>query len=399
VLKLRKSATKKVISNDRKIEEFKHDFQKGCVALGVPSKVDEDNSTVNKTAKSIRREIIGLLQDLPKIYDDLAADSKELRPFVALYANFITSVHQSEAAASPDTSVLPDLSFLMERGNVTTYEWVHGEPPLSVVPFQTDPELACEDDDGDDEAEGGATIDFDLGEIEGLDLDVDGGGSDGGGIEWGDVGDLDTAAAGGADIDWDIVDVDDGGEGVVITLEESGNEGGVARDSDALSILDNRKTRNLILDELHELQAFFVQRKAEMATADGSGSLALISSGDAAEITEKDVEAAIEKTGALIATLSTGKLHHLQLVRGSGKYVDRLVGDLKQKLRLVERTKLQNEELRCKRETSVTEECQLRDTLKSLMQKTKVLQANVEKDISGRYNGRRVNIMGGVQTL
>ena len=28
-----------------------------------------------------------------------------------------------------------------------------------------------------------------------------------------------------------------------------------------------------------------------------------------------------------------------------------------------------------------------------------VLQGNVEKDISGRYNGRRVNIMGGIQTL
>ena len=43
---------------------------------------------------------------------------------------------------------------------------------------------------------------------------------------------------------------------MVITLEESGNEGGVARDSDALTLLDNRKTRNLILDELHELQVW-----------------------------------------------------------------------------------------------------------------------------------------------
>ena len=72
-----------------------------------------------------------------------------------------------------------------------------------------------------------------------------------------------SGGGGGDDIDWDIVTAEDGGvgvegseEGVVITLEESGNEGGVARDSDALTLLDNRKTRNLILDELHELQVW-----------------------------------------------------------------------------------------------------------------------------------------------
>ena len=88
-----------------------------------------------------------------------------------------------------------------------------------------------------------------------------------------------SGGGGGDDIDWDIVTAEDGGvgvegseeEGVVITLEESGNEGGVARDSDALTLLDNRKTRNLILDELHELQAFYIQRKAEMSASDRSG--------------------------------------------------------------------------------------------------------------------------------
>ena len=39
--------------------------------------------------------------------------------------------------------------------------------------------------------------------------------------------------------------------------------GGVARDSDALSLLDNRKTRNLFLDDLHELECFLLQRLAE----------------------------------------------------------------------------------------------------------------------------------------
>ena len=116
-------------------------------------------------------------------------------------------------------------------------------------------------DDEDDQVSGGG-IDFDLGDvIEGcIDLDLDTGGAEegetsgGGEIDWGEIVLDEDEGAAPDDIDWDIVDVagDDGG--VVITLEESGNEGGTARDSEALSILDNRKTRNLILDELHELQ-------------------------------------------------------------------------------------------------------------------------------------------------
>ena len=46
-------------------------------------------------------------------------------------------------------------------------------------------------------------------------------------------------------------------------VEEAGTEGGVARDTDALSLLDNRKTRNLLLDDLHELECFLLQRQAE----------------------------------------------------------------------------------------------------------------------------------------
>ena len=45
-----------------------------------------------------------------------------------MYSNFITKVHKSDAS-----SVLPDLTFLMDKGNVTTYQWVYGEPPLSVL--------------------------------------------------------------------------------------------------------------------------------------------------------------------------------------------------------------------------------------------------------------------------
>jgi hypothetical protein len=43
-------------------------------------------------------------------------------------------------------------------------------------------------------------------------------------------------------------------------LESTGHEGGVATGTDALTILDNPKTRNAVLDELVELEAFIKVR-------------------------------------------------------------------------------------------------------------------------------------------
>lgn len=41
-----------------------------------------------------------------------------------------------------------------------------------------------------------------------------------------------------------------------IVVEGGGHEGGVASGTDALTVLDNPRTRNALLDELVELEAF-----------------------------------------------------------------------------------------------------------------------------------------------
>ena len=49
-----------------------------------------------------------------------------------------------------------------------------------------------------------------------------------------------------------------------IVVEEGGLAGGVAREEEALTMLDNRRSRALILDELEELAGFLAQRLAEV---------------------------------------------------------------------------------------------------------------------------------------
>ncbi len=57
------------------------------------------------------------------------------------------------------------MQFLIDRGNVTTYEWIHGEAPLSVE----EPRL----DFGDDDDGGGNDATHDAGVTDNVDIDFD----------------------------------------------------------------------------------------------------------------------------------------------------------------------------------------------------------------------------------
>ena len=87
----------------------------------------------------------------------------------------------------------------MDRGNVTTYEWIHGEPPLSIE----HPKLDFGDDDDNENVETSKNveIDFDLDfsapvDLSGVELEapVE--------IDWGELEDEDVETK----IDWDAVD-------------------------------------------------------------------------------------------------------------------------------------------------------------------------------------------------
>ena len=327
------------------------------------------------------------MDGLPNTYAKLAEQSKSLEPYRSIY----------QSAGGGD---LPTLKFLLENGNVTTYEWIHGEAPLTIE--ETNFDFGADEDGEKDESNVNVEIDFDCLEIspntdikipENVELDAPAE------IDWGDL-ELPDNVGDQINIDWDDIDVINQKDHVDIVIEESGIEGGVARDTDALSLLDNRRIRNIILDELHELEAFFVQRQAEIHTLeDGAGKgniFSLAGSGVNSDLLNDTnlMNEALVNVRALISQLCTGQLHHLQLVRSSPKYVDRLVENLKQKLRLVERCESMNMELAKKRDSAFKDQAEAQIKLKVMTSKTKVLQRNIEDDISKRYKNRKVNIQG-----
>lgn len=330
---------KKEKDNVRKSSEFRAAFKAECKSLGI-------------SGERPRKEIIDLLQDLPLTYKNLALKSEQLRPAIKLYNSY---------SCNKADNNLPTLTFLMDKGNVTTYEWVHGEPPLSIE----ETPLAFDDDEVEN-----VEIDLENLDLENVQLEapVD--------IDWGDLEGQHVQDDEGQ-IDWDVSLED-------IVVEEAGLSGGVAKNDQALSVLDNKKTRNLLLDDLHELSAFCSMRMYEMAKDDDS---------------DTDIEHFVAMTNGLITDLTRGQLHHLQLVRSSPKYVDRLVEKLRHQMRLANRAEEANGQVDLKRKEAVEEMRETQRKVDLLMAQTRKLQDNVEKDISDRYKRRRVNIMGGVQTL
>jgi hypothetical protein len=171
-----------------------------------------------------------------------------------------------------EEKVVENLRFLIQHGDVTTYQWKYGEKPLSVE----QPEVVFADDEKSattttaDEIDFGGDDEIDFGDdgpvppvTDGGDDDVIDFGDDG--AETIDFGDSGTEEA----IDFDIENVDTS----AIVVEAGGLAGGVARDEEALTLLDNRRTRALLLDELEELAGFMGQRLVETESAGNKFSL------------------------------------------------------------------------------------------------------------------------------
>ncbi|KAG7172176.1 CDK5 regulatory subunit-associated protein 3-like, partial [Homarus americanus] len=202
----------------------------------------------------IKHELIDLLKTLPEEFSAVAEASKNLSSARQLYSDFLSfTVDETEPEC------LPLLKFIMEHGNVTTYEWLYGEAPCSIEEPQLDIVLTDETDKTADDqinfGDAGETIDYGdtSGEIDfGTDLAS-------GDIDWGNL------TEGPEAIDWGIGAIDDIPT-VDIVVEESGIAGGVARDSEALTLLYHKKTRNQFIDELYELEGFLGQRLSELET-------------------------------------------------------------------------------------------------------------------------------------
>ena len=293
---------KKEDSIKRRVTELEAEFAKECKELGISGQ------------GSIRKEVIDLAKGLPETYDSIAEDAKSLMEACETYEMFVKKALGQDCKEE----IIGNLKFLIENGNVTTYEWKYKEKPISI-----EENVLVFEDEEDDKEDNGDEIDFgddaiDFGDDAGGEIDF---GDDGSGeIDFGDA-EIDFGTENTGEIDFGDVDISS------IVVEEGGMAGGVAKDEEALCILDNRRTRALILDELEELNGFLTQRLAEKSSSGAKYNL--VSSED--DMDPQTLEKMIANVETVIDKLTATKMQQLQLIRGSPEVVNRLVDKLKGK--------------------------------------------------------------------
>ncbi|KPI99454.1 CDK5RAP3-like protein [Papilio xuthus] len=329
----------------------------------------------------IKKELVERLQELPELYDKIGKSLKPILPAIELYSAFTKYVLGDEAS-----QVLPLLKFMVEHGNTTVYEWTYGEAPLSV---EVDPIHIEVDDDkaaGDQIDFGDDAIDFGAIDTSAIDF---GEGDTGGEIDWGNI----DAAPTDVDLSADVANISLEESGIVV--EEAGLQGGVAKGREALTLLDNPTTSNQLVEQLLELESFLKMRVYETSTVEQTFSL-LQQLPAESEAALGGMLGAVQRAAA---DLTAPHILHLHNVKHSPRYVDVLSGQLEQKLSVCSKMCRLAEREAERRRGAESRAADLRPLLARIIQRTKELQAQIEADISKKYKGRPVNVIGGVKFL
>lgn len=183
-----------------------------------------------------------------------------------------------------------------------------------------------------------------------------------------------------------------------ITVLEAGTQApeGVARGPDALTLLEYPETRNQFIDELMELEIFLSQRAVEMSEEADILSVSQFQLAPAIlqGQTKEQMVAMVATLQDLIGRLTNLRMQHLFMILASPRYVDRVTEFLQQKLKQSQLLALKKELMVQKQREALQEQAALEPKLDLLLEKTKELQKLIEADISKRYGGRPVNLMG-----
>lgn len=347
--KLSEEALKKSQDSIKSESILKSEYNTGCQQLGIKG----DN---------IKAELTERLKDLPELQSQVAQKIPDLKKAVDLIENF-----------SGNKYCLPLIKHIIESGNTTVYEYKYSEPPVTIeeppLPFKLDDDEQVQqidfvDNQDIDFGDSGGTIDFgeDLAAGAGINLEV-------GDIDWGADG---AAVEVIPEIDFSISLEESG-----IVVEEAGMSGGIAKDDEAFTILDSPQYRDVVLDELYELESFLKMRLYELSTNDKVHVISMSLLDGFTDHDAKTVTNMMSTVEVVITSLTTSLIQQLYQIKHSPKYVDILTNKLRHKLRAVEKLQTMQKFLREKSVELKQQAVELRPTLDKLIGQTKTLQKHV----------------------
>lgn len=357
------------------------EFNTACEQLGI-------------SGKNIKNELLELVKELPKIFEETAEKIKIVKPAIELYSEF----NKYLSGKNSDGNILAHLKYLVESGNTTTYQYRYDAPPTVIYEFKPEPsssesENSNEIDFGDngDEINFGDTsaeINFDINLDNAIDFDITTSEEHNG-----------NSSSSNPEEEFEMVTHDDlhhHFEESGIVVEHTGPESGIAKGEEALTVLDNPKLQEQIINDLMELSAFLKMRLHEISS--DSNLLNVSQMQDAPTILQMQTIESISTLNDCINValdqLTNKRIQHLHNIKHSPKYVDILTATLKQKLSVVEKMRANKTLLEEKIKSSRDEVRRTEPLIKLAVNSTKQLQKEIQQDISKKYKGRVVNLIG-----
>ncbi|XP_015794477.1 CDK5 regulatory subunit-associated protein 3 [Tetranychus urticae] len=332
----------------------------------------------------IHIEFQNLIQNLPKYMDEVIQELPKLSEAREYYLEFLKFIDKRE-----NVECLPCLKYLITKGNTTVYEYKNGVAPTTIeenVTHYNEPSEVQYDDQ---------EIDFGDDAID-IGHDTDSSSPSNGNGDFVHVEKEECLDEG--EINWDIeaVEISPGD-----SLQDKSETCHIARGTDALTLLEYPMTRNNLINELHELEGFFDQRIFEMKMDEhilsanqfqGAPTILQMTSIDKLSAQMKQVQ-------KILQMMTNEKINLIFMMRDDRKYIDNAVNKMKSKLELVDKALVKSKlmEEKAKEETRQGEK--IAPEIPKIIKRTKELQKQIEVEISKRYKGRPVNIMGGYQIL
>ncbi|EPY87196.1 CDK5 regulatory subunit-associated protein 3 [Camelus ferus] len=350
--------------------EMREQFYHSCKQYGIT--VSPRHHGAGIAGDNVRRELLALVKDLPSQLAEIGAGAQSLGEAIDLYQACVGFVCERRGATPR----------CMSGGPARSPRW--WEPSVVERPHLEEPPEQVEDD----------AIDWGDFGVEAASEGADSGiSAQAVGIDWGISLESDSKETGGDEIDWG-----DDAAALQITVLEAGTQApeGVARGPDALTLLEYPETRNQFIDELMELEIFLSQRAVEMSEEADILSVSQFQLAPAIlqGQTKAKMVTMVSALQDLIGRLTSLRMQHLFMILASPRYVDRVTELLQQKLKQSQLLALKKELMVQKQQEALREQAALEPKLDLLLEKTRELQKLIEADISKRYNGRPVNLMG-----
>lgn len=363
---------RKVVSN---LKREKEEAQKERANL--LQKVQKCNAEHRNLAQSYGIEGVNVVQELTEksknlsnVMDEMVNLSRELKESLQFYREVASSKSKLNA-----TDLASMLHYIIEKGNTTVYEWKNGHQPESIEVVERATSTGANSNSSEIEL---VDDEIDFGE------DIPSSDSSSGFVH------VDKSDNGNSNIEETYIQVE--GADSKQTCDSSDK---IARGDDAKVVLAFRKSRNKFMNNLKEIEAFYVQLLTEQSTSSGDVSSFLADESSIARRYDvNEINSILAKIGKILNIANLEKNKILFQMNDSPTFVESVKEEFVRKQKQASESSIKAESLS---DHIKDLEIQIKETeiqLKKSIVSAKELQEKVEKAISELYGGRHINIMG-----